>query len=1002
MTHTPATIARARRPAFVALAVVLALSALPAASAGKSPSGASVPAAAIDTSSAFEDFEGPAASWRVRSGVGELSFPDQDPSPSSGTRSARIGYDFRDGSTSVSIGPDAEQGVIPLERGLPRTVSVDVLGDGSLNVARLQLRDSTGELFHYSLGALRPDEAGQWVTRSIHPGETEPTTTLGGDGDGVLDLPVSVHRLLVDRNGEAGPSSVGFDAVRVTADAGSALIATPDRFSPSNGQRTTLKLTLDTASTYTITLTDINPGGTPRTRTFSGAHPGLGETEDIVWDGKANDGSLMRGSIQARLEVANGPDYDYPYFAGATLRPPTAVDSPAGSNTYLNKYLASQRATAEAHARVAEDSRIRTVREQFAWSLIEPANDDWRWERMDQMVELHRAHNLQIVGLLAYSTQWASSAPSDVPTAERQYYTPDLDAYEDYVRRVVTRYKDRVKYWQIWNEENGTYFYRVTSTDENVKIRTYTQLLTRAYDAIKAVDPTAKVLNGALAGGPDQRWLAGIYANGGWSKFDILAFHTYEFAQPESSMIPLWLDQARATLKARGTPTRPIWITEFGWSTGAPTPNVTEAQQAQYLARAYLLMARAGVQGILWYNLIEYGQSTSRLDNYGLVERAGGDCRQDPMCEAPLRKKPGYFALRNVAEPLDGGRSAGVADPNVGTRTTYGIEGATGWTVARLGTTGTHSVASVATPVHGGTSALKVTYDFGSGGTGLEVRKSIPLGTSTTTGPSSVSLWVFGDGSANPLYLKVADRCNEVYSARVGSLLEGWQRVTLFFENVEKNYQYTGGTCGTRGRLEYPLTFRAATVLQNGGIGVRSGSFVIDDVQGNHGPRVRGLVISRRNEISQSLYTLGGSVTQTVPVTGSDAWLVDGDARTRLTVSGGKVTVTLDATPKNIISGPTVSPTSFSHPGRAALSWVSGDRTRYVFQVLNPSNGAILRNIVLDGHTDAGIRSVWWDGRLPNQYGTLYNAAHGLYTLRVGVRGADGRFSYLYRDVAVR
>ena len=124
-----------------------------------------------------------------------------------------------------------------------------------------------------------------------------------------------------------------------------------------------------------------------------------------------------------------------------------------------------------------------------------------------------------------------------------------------------------------------------------------------------------------------------------------------------------------------------------------------------------------------------------------------------------------------------------------------------------------------------------------------------------------------------------------------------------------------------------------------------------------------------------------------MPVTGTTAYRVDGASATALTVTGGKVSATLATLPINILSYPVTA------SGPAALRWVSGDRTKYTFQVLSTS-GTVLRTV------STGVRSTPGSGRdLGRQDRRL--TVHGTYRLRLTVLAPDGRGSTLQKDVAV-
>jgi hypothetical protein len=622
------------------------------------------------------------------------------------------------------------------------------------------------------------------------------------------------------------------------------------------------------------------------------------------------------------------------------------------------------RSKAENQARLMEGAFVRMARESFDWNRVEPRKGWFEWAKFDQAVEVARAHQVAIVGNLGLSALWASSAPSSATS--RANYPPKSNAdFAAYAKAVVHRYKDRVHTWQIWNEENSSTYWK-----SGVSAAGYAALLKAAYAAIKAEDPTATVLTGGTVGF-DRKFMDGIVAAGAWSSFDGLAIHTYVAVQPETSMIVSWLDNARAYVASKGT--KPIWITEFGWSTysgsGSTYIGVTETRQAEYTARTYLHAAAVGVRGIFAYNLIEYGTSTtSKLDNYGIVQ---GDGRQ----------KPAYAALRRVAEALDGATSAGIADPNAATRATAAsMDATTGFKVVPLGG-GSASLATTSTH-HGGAAALKVTYSFTSTSSGLELTRNLAL----AGRPTSVSVWVYGDGSANPVYMKIVDARGETFQGAIGTLIAGWQRLTLHMDGADMNWSATGGDADRV--IDYPITVKSMFVFR-AGIGRLSGTAIFDDLQVETGASVRGTVLSRRGAVNQALYSLGGTKTVSVPITGSTAYRMDGSSATSLTVSGGAVSASLATLPINILSYPVLA------SGPAALKWVSGDRTKYTFQVLS-SSGALLRTIATGVSVDAGVRSATWDGKIGGA-----PAAHGTYRLRMTILSPDGRGSTLQKDVTI-
>jgi hypothetical protein len=175
--------------------------------------------------------------------------------------------------------------------------------------------------------------------------------------------------------------------------------------------------------------------------------------------------------------------------------------------------------------------------------------------------------------------------------------------------------------YEIWNEPNLNYEWGNQPPDPAA----YTQMLQTAYTAIKQVDPDALVISGGLAttgdGSPtaygDLKFLQGMYDAGAKGYFDALGSHPYPFGRPPDESDPWGLSFDRVAaqyevMQANSDSGTPIWITEAGWVLQNSwdldeheTIGVTEAQQAQYLTRAYTKTQQEWpfVKGMFLFNL---------------------------------------------------------------------------------------------------------------------------------------------------------------------------------------------------------------------------------------------------------------------------------------------------------------------------------------------------------------------------------------------------------------
>lgn len=200
--------------------------------------------------------------------------------------------------------------------------------------------------------------------------------------------------------------------------------------------------------------------------------------------------------------------------------------------------------------RIMSEAGIAWVRTDFDWSGVEKKQGEWTFDHLDETVKWAEEAGVTILPILDYDVNWARPAHKH------------LDEWTEYVRQVVTRYKDRIRCWEIWNEPNLKGAWR----DEPDPVA-YTTLLQAAYTQIKAIDPDLTVLLGGMAGIPWE-FIEGIYQADGGKCFDAMNIHPYRYpASPESGKLYEDLQKLRELMSRYGDGEKPIWITEIGWPT---------------------------------------------------------------------------------------------------------------------------------------------------------------------------------------------------------------------------------------------------------------------------------------------------------------------------------------------------------------------------------------------------------------------------------------------------
>lgn len=919
---------------------------------------ASASTLAIPPDTLLESFDSGGPTWRT-------SYGSATPATTTGTQ----------GTGALAIAYNVTNGLAEVERvttppelpsiALPE-LTLDVRGNGTWNGLYLRLRDATGEVFMYSVSALNHQG---WQAKTIDLTQP-PASRSQGNNDGVLDAPVSLLTFLVAPNSsQPAIGTVAVDNLRTTGAAWTLPAAGVRRFAPSAGQGTALAFTAGAPGDYRLELAD----SAGRTKTISGTALVAGPVS-LWWFGRADDYTFTRGNIRAVLRYDTSPDGSLsavrttatvPYFTGAALRIENGAGSIVGVNSFLS--TASTYQDGDRQAELMEDAFVRQTRTPFLWMGVEPRKGYYDWARFDRAVNTLSARNIDVIGGLLYSAPWASSAPAGTPVADLQYYPPKSMAdYAAYAAAVVHRYKDRVHVWEVWNEPNDDLYWK--SGEDPVA---YAAMLKAAYVAIKAEDPTATVISGGL-GGFELSFMEGLRSQGALNSMDGFGLHTYVAGAPEKGLAAVWIDNAAAYLQ-RYVGGKPIWITEMGWSTCSTC--VTEAQQAEYLPRAYLEAAAKGVRSISAYSLVEDVGTGAWQDHLGLTEPGG-------------RLKPAYNALRDVGAALNQMGSAGEMAPTVdGISTAVSdLASTTGLAVVPQGG-GSANLTTTASR-HGGAGGLQLAYAMTGASRGFNVTANIPLpGT-----PTAISMWAYGDNSGSPLYMQFTDASGESYAGVVGQAgIRRWTRLTLFTDGSNLNWNYSGGD--NNGVINYPIAFRSLTVLK-GPLGQLAGTVFIDDLAAHYGTNVHGAVLQGKGVISQSVYHLGAAQTGYLPVTDLVAQRLLGKDLLPVVVTAGLATTTLSRTPFYLLSAMAVTQTGIAGAAVTTVTWQNGDPAFQSVSVLN-SSGTVLRVIAAHRRYDSGLQAATWDGR--DAGGAL--VLPGTYRVQLLLAGVDGRTTTIERTL---
>ncbi len=310
-------------------------------------------------------------------------------------------------------------------------------------------------------------------------------------------------------------------------------------------------------------------------------------------------------------------------------------------------------------ARIAAGG-VGSVRIPVSWREVQQQpGQPFNWAALDTLVERMAPYGIEVVPVL-YETQDALGGRLALPTqtaAQRSGWAAFLDAA---VRRYgpggqfwaehgpgssvpLTEFPIRI--WQIWNEENTTYF------TARPNPRQYAALLKASNATIKAVDPGATVIIGGLLSRPAngakfkgavaaQKYLDALYkVKGVKATFDGVAVHSY--VTNAGLLLPV-LRELRAIMRRHGDRKTSTYLTEVGWGSGKGKGfGKGMSGQAKELSKAFNLMVKnrrkLKLQRVHWFSLTDAGPGLCVF------------CDSTGLFTAAFDPKPSWFAFARAA-----------------------------------------------------------------------------------------------------------------------------------------------------------------------------------------------------------------------------------------------------------------------------------------------------------------------------------------------------------------
>lgn len=286
----------------------------------------------------------------------------------------------------------------------------------------------------------------------------------------------------------------------------------------------------------------------------------------------------------------------------------------------------------------------------ISWWEVQPIKDTWDFRKLDAVIG-NNEHPwiIPIYGMIGnpypfnsdFSREYLESLGDKEDIMQyiiaNEIDMSDLQQKADaeiYVKTLVNRYKDKIKYWEIGGNEGI-----VSSKRFDIVVNTYTW--------VREVDPEAIVLITAVGGDDNNQFYNGIEAfdkllsKGIGDYFDIGHFHYYEhFGGNFEERLEKRFEEYKKVMDKYSVK-KPIWVTETSTSSYEQTvlsePG-SEQLQARHVVIRLVVFSAKGAEKVFWFDYSELNPG-DKFYGCNLTDSINGH-------------KPAYYTFKLLVEKI--------------------------------------------------------------------------------------------------------------------------------------------------------------------------------------------------------------------------------------------------------------------------------------------------------------------------------------------------------------
>ena len=294
-----------------------------------------------------------------------------------------------------------------------------------------------------------------------------------------------------------------------------------------------------------------------------------------------------------------------------------------------------------------DDLPVKWARLQTGWARVEREKGRYDWGWLDESVDGLLERGFKPFFNVGYgNTLYTEGDMGFHPLISDEAYA----AWKKFVRALARRYKNKILYYEIWNEPNLKGFWKPGEVDP----AKYVKIVRDTGQIIRKNCPGAVIIGGVLSRLPFN-FIRSMFEEGLAKEIDIFSFHPY-------GVIPEQYAERIMTLRKYidlYDPSIKIWQGEMGYPSDSGSsgfsgePPWTETIQAKIMLRRLLTDISLGLDMSLWFLIVDlhdYPKGSGNVNYKGILR-----------VEPKIAHKLAFPVLQNLGSTIYGDVSVRVA-----------------------------------------------------------------------------------------------------------------------------------------------------------------------------------------------------------------------------------------------------------------------------------------------------------------------------------------------------